>query len=208
MLEIERFQVGSFGNNCFLLYSSGSQDALLIDPAMGSEVALDYLHAQQLSLRYILNTHGHFDHTFNNQLFKNETKASLAIHPDDADFLRNQQQHGLMWGLDVPPSPEPDVLLDQPTFFFDGESFEVFHAPGHSPGSVCFYLKEQNVLFCGDTVFSGSIGRTDLPGGDYNLLLTSIRNSILVLPDETTLYTGHGPLTTVGEERLHNPFLV
>jgi len=158
-------------------------------------------------VRMIVNTHCHCDHCGGNAPLLEKTGAELAIHREDLPLLRSMELQARMFGVDVEPSPDPNRFLNEgDRIEVGGASFRVVHAPGHSPGHIV--LVGDGVVFCGDVLFQGSIGRTDLPGGDYHQLLASIRDKLLVLPDETVAYTGHGPSTTIGDERRTNPFLV
>ncbi|MFQ5532708.1 MAG: MBL fold metallo-hydrolase, partial [Candidatus Methylomirabilales bacterium] len=146
------------------------------------------------------------DHVCGNAFFKAKTGAPVLIHPEDVPLMRQAAQQALAFGFQVPAPPPPDRLLNEGDEVTMGESrLRVFHTPGHTPGGICLY--GEGVVFVGDTLFSGSVGRTDMPGGSYEILLSSIRSKLLSLPDETAVYPGHGPSTTIGEERIHNPFL-
>ena len=159
-------------------------------------------------MKYIVNTHGHFDHISGNGLLKDTLKAEILIHKDDACMLTDPSRNlSYMLGLTI-ISPKPDRLLE------DGEKIEVgelqlivMHTPGHTEGSISLFCKEENAVFTGDTLFAGSVGRTDLPGASLQKLLKSLNDKILKLPDETIVYPGHGGKTTIGRERRTNPFL-
>mgnify|MGYP001332712348 CR=1 FL=1 len=160
----------------------------------------------KLRVKYIVNTHGHFDHVGANRAMKEATGAELLIHGMDADLFQTAEEHASLFGLTTTVSPEPDRLLEEDDVIKVGElSFKVIHVPGHSPGSICLYSPGH--LFVGDVLFAGSIGRTDLPGGDHQGLLDGIRQKLFLLPDATLVHTGHGPDTTLGEEQKTNPFV-
>jgi len=142
-----------------------------------------------------------------NMALKQATDAQLMIHRLDAPMLTYAPQSAAAWGLRADDSPDPDRLLEDGDTIDCGHlQFEVIHTPGHSPGGSCFYLKAENAVFVGDTLFAGSIGRTDLPGGDYDTLIRSIQTRLFILPDATQVYNGHMELTTIGEEKRYNPF--
>jgi len=193
-VRLETFVRGPLQNNVYLLIDEATRLAAIIDPAIGSEDIQDRIAAEGLALRYILNTHGHFDHISGDDFFRKATGAHIAIHEADAPAL--QEQEGI----------EADILLRGGELLELGVTrIAVRHTPGHSPGSVCFLVK--GTLFAGDTLFAGSVGRFDFPGGDPVALLHSIRQQVLSLPDETEVLPGHGRATTVGQERATNPFL-
>jgi glyoxylase-like metal-dependent hydrolase (beta-lactamase superfamily II) len=154
----------------------------------------------------ILNTHGHLDHVAGNAYFKRETGAPIAIHADDAPLLRNVRAQASLYGLRVEESPPADVeLVEGVPLPFDGVTFDVIHTPGHTPGGVC--VRRGNQMLVGDTLFAGSVGRTDLPGGDWETLVASIRGKLFALPDEIHCFPGHEGDTTIGRERRSNPFI-
>ena len=202
-MEVLTFQITPFLVNCFVVKDGG--EALVIDPG---EAAPRLLRAiESCDVRAIVNTHCHCDHCGGNAALKEKTQADLMIHKDELPLLRSMEMQGQMFGVPVTPSPDPDRFLSEgDTLDVGNVSLEVFHAPGHSPGHIV--LVGDGVVFGGDVLFSGSIGRTDLPGGNYRQLLESIRTKLLVLPDDTIVYSGHGPDTTIGTERRTNPFLL
>lgn len=159
-----------------------------------------------LTPELVVDSHGHFDHIGGNAGLVERTGAELLIHGDDLAFLREAGVHAEHWGMEFTASPEPDRLLTGGESLAVGElAFEVIHTPGHSPGGISLYMPGH--LFTGDALFEGSIGRTDLPGGDYATLIRSIRERLLILPDDTVVHPGHGPESTIGRERSGNPFL-
>ena len=202
-MEIHSFQVTPFFENCFVVRDGG--EALVIDPGDVSPKMLRLLAG--CTVRAIVNTHCHCDHCGGNAELKAKTGADLLIHRDELPLLRSMDVQAQMFGIQVAPSPDPDRFMNEGDVLTVGAaSFKVLHAPGHSPGHVV--LVGEGVAFVGDVLFAGSIGRTDLPGGDYGQLLNSIRTKLMGLPDETVVYSGHGPETTIGVERRSNPFLV
>ena len=148
----------------------------------------------------IINTHGHFDHTGDNKRLKEVTGAKLVIHRADAPMILHQGSNGTMWGMEVEESPPPDVYVEERDVITFGDiSLQVLHTPGHSPGGIS--LLSDKMVFVGDTLFAGSIGRTDLPGGDYETLIRSVKEKIFPLGDDVVIYPGHGPKTTVGQKK-------
>ncbi len=205
-LELVRFELGPFEQNAYVLVGPSRRRAAIVDPGFDIEEALRFLERRSLTLDLILNTHGHLDHAAGNRLVKERTGAPLAIHPADVPFLRRLREQAEVYGFDVAPSPEPDLALeDGRALPFDGISIDVIHTPGHTPGGTC--LKFGRRMIVGDTLFRGSVGRTDLPGGSWPDLVASIRGRLFGLPADTVCFPGHGPETTLGHERLTNPFV-
>jgi len=205
-LVVHQMSVGPLQVNCFITSCSKTKEAVVIDPGEEGERILHVAEKQGLKIHKVVNTHGHFDHIGANLHIVEKTGAELLIHADDLPLLQNARNHAEVYGLSVAASPEPDRLLGQGDTFQVGElSFSVFHVPGHSPGGIC--LLTEGHLFVGDVLFSGSIGRTDLPGGDFDSLVEGVRERLFALPDETIVHPGHGPDTTIGRERQNNPFV-
>lgn len=203
---IKKLEVGPIMANCFILGCEDTREAVVIDPGDDADQILMILAKEKLTVKYLINTHGHFDHVGANRRMKEVTGAKLAIHPDDVPMLSELSRSAASFGLSAENSPEPDLLLhDKDTVRFGNITLTVIHTPGHSRGGIALYTPGH--LFAGDTLFAGSIGRTDLPGGDYDTLIASIKRKLLVLPDDTVVYTGHGPETTIADEKRMNPFL-
>ena len=198
---------GIFQENCYLVASETSSDAILIDPGEDAELFLSRLNSEGLTLKAIWLTHGHLDHVDGVQHVVTETGAEVYLHPGDRELYDHVREQGAMLGIRTDAVvPPPDRELAQGDELRVGDCpFCVLHVPGHSPGGVAFL--GDGVVICGDTLFAGSIGRSDLPGGDMQQLLTGIRQQLLSLPDDTVVYPGHGPETTIGVERASNPFL-
>ena len=203
---IKKLEVGPIMANCFILGGESTKEAVVIDPGDDADRILMELGKSNLKVKYLINTHGHFDHVSANKRMKEATGAQIAIHPEDEPMLHELSQSALMFGLASENSPPADILLkdgDEVTF---GEiTLQVIHTPGHSKGGISLYTKGH--LFSGDTLFAGSIGRTDLAGGDYDTLISNIKEKLLIFDDDTIVYTGHGPETTIGNEKRMNPFL-
>lgn len=206
-MKIQAFTVGDLGVNCYVVKDENTKEALVIDPGADADEILTYIKKEELQVKYIVNTHGHADHIGANREVIEATGAALAIHEADLSMLTDEKKNlSLFCGVPV-VSPTADHLLKDGEILNVGAmAFEVIHMPGHSPGGICLYA--QKVLFSGDSLFAESIGRCDFPGGNMRLLVDTIKEKLLRLPDETIVYPGHGPSTDIGWERLHNPYLV
>jgi glyoxylase-like metal-dependent hydrolase (beta-lactamase superfamily II) len=210
---VESQAVGPFFKNGFVVGCEETREAVLIDP--GDEVAslLAFAERSRLSIRHILLTHAHVDHVTGVAAAKRALNVPIHLHTDDLFLYDRAVEMGAMFGLTVEPQPPIDrFYTPAQTIPFGTYEARVHHTPGHCPGGVCLQIGKANTngneLFVGDTLFAGSIGRTDLPGGDYDTLIASIRNVLFPLGDEAIVHSGHGPDTTIGKERLTNPFLV
>lgn len=207
-MKIEIYPVGPFQMNCHLVYDEASKTGVIFDP--GDEVPSLLARIRQLDLKltHILLTHGHIDHVAYAEDLHQALKVPMLLHKADWSMAQNAPRQAAMFGL--PPGPLPVLdgeLTVQKDFVAGPFTFEIRHAPGHSPGSVLFISHPDKTVIAGDVVFQGSIGRTDLPGGNHQQLLDSIAREVLTLPDDYKLLPGHGPATTVGAERRSNPFL-
>jgi glyoxylase-like metal-dependent hydrolase (beta-lactamase superfamily II) len=201
-----RLVVGPLEVNCFILADEKTKEAVIIDPGDDAQEILKIIKEKGLKVKYIINTHGHFDHMGANRALKDATGAALLIHEGDAPMMASAQIQSRAFGMDTTPSPKADRYVKHGDVIKAGEvSLKVLHTPGHSPGGIS--LLEQGMVFTGDALFAGSIGRTDLPGGDLMTLLRSIKTNLMSLPDDTKVFCGHGPASTIGEEREENPFL-
>lgn len=210
MLNISTLVLGLVQTNCYFISDPKTKSAVVIDPAWDGKYILKTAEQQGFHISQIWLTHAHFDHLGGvAELCNMQTPPpKIALHEDDMDLWKSQGIAPL-FGMQIDPGPLPDIKLDHGQKLYLGENeFEVFHTPGHTPGHVVYYCRAEAIVFCGDTIFQGSIGRTDLPGGNYDKLIESIKQFIITLPDETRLLSGHGPETTVGEEKLYNPFLI
>jgi hydroxyacylglutathione hydrolase len=205
-LIVKRFVVGPIETNCYVVTCPETRETVVIDPGGYDAPLAEYIEDLKLPVKYIINTHSHFDHTGGNKKIKEATGAPLLIHKTEAAALSRTSMLGLMFGMRIDKSPPADQFIaggDEITF--GTVTLKVMETPGHSPGSVTLYTDK--VAFVGDALFAGSIGRTDLPGGSYGTLIQSITEKILPLGDDTIVCSGHGPETTVGQEKLYNPFL-
>jgi glyoxylase-like metal-dependent hydrolase (beta-lactamase superfamily II) len=202
-LILKKLVVGPFASNCYIVGSESDNEGMIIDPGASTEQILSSIKELGLNIRLIVLTHGHMDHIGGVKGVKEATGAELAIHSDDARFLRRLSL-STVYNLSFPPPPER-LLKDGDSIDIGGLHFTVLHTPGHSPGGIC--LLGHGVLFSGDTLFNYGIGRTDFPGCSHNQLMDSISTKLMALPDDTVVYPGHGPDTTIGTERRENPFL-
>jgi len=203
---IKELAVGMLMANCIILGCEKTREAAVIDPGDETERILLSLKESKLILKYIINTHGHFDHVGGNKKLKEATGADILIHFLDAPMLSRLSSDATLFGCSAENSPPPDRTLEDNDIISFGEiRLKVIHTPGHSPGGISLYIDDK--LFVGDTLFARSIGRSDLPGGDFNTLISSIKNRLFELGDDVKVFPGHGPNTTIGREKLSNPFV-
>lgn len=208
-LEIVRLALGPVSTNTYLVADPSVGKAAVIDPAWDGQIIIDEAKRLGWEIGHVWLTHAHFDHMGGVAVIADRVSPipTIALHPDDYPLWRRQGD-AAVFGFSIDPGPEPNVPLSHGQVLHLGQyPIEVRHAPGHTPGHVVFYCEKEKVLFSGDVLFKHAIGRTDLSDANYPLLLQSIRNQILTLPDETKVLPGHGPESTVGTERRENPFL-
>jgi len=208
-LEIVSFQLGPVQTNAYLIADSASGDAAVIDPAWDGQIILAEARKRGWRIAHLWYTHAHFDHIGGAGAIADALNPLplVALHPADHDLWK-AAGGGPMFGFNIDPGPEPTIDFTQGQLLRLGSNLiEVRCTPAHSPGHVVFYCPAQGLCFCGDLIFAGSVGRTDLPGGDWETLVRSIQTQIYSLPDETRLLSGHGPETSVGEEKMSNPFV-
>ena len=211
-MTVKTFTFGPFQENTFLVYDE-TMEAVIIDPGClydaEKNILKKYIEDNRIILKRLINTHLHLDHQFGNKFIA----VTYGLQPEacieDEFLLENVSSQARMFGLSINDSTQKIgyYINDNQLINFGNTSFVALHVPGHSPGSLAFYDEKNGVLFAGDVLFKGSIGRTDLAKGDYATLIRSITNRLLTLPDETLVYSGHGPTTTIGIERVNNPFL-
>lgn len=212
MSHVVVFTFNDFSENTYLIQDD-NKECVIIDPGNNSasedKTLSDYIQSNGLTPIRLLNTHCHLDHVFGNKYVADTYKLDLEIHEGEIPVLESTPQVCAMYGIPYPnPSPAPSKFLQAgETINFGETSLSIHFTPGHSPASVSFYNEKEGYIIGGDVLFQGSIGRTDLPGGNFDTLIQSIKDTFLVLPDETRVYSGHGPMTTVGDERARNPFL-
>lgn len=205
-MKIAQMTVGAFGVNCYIVFDEQTKEAIVIDPGDQAEEILSKLAAESLSVNYIVNTHGHADHIGANRMLKEKTGAKIAIHELDAPMLTDAKLNlsAFMGGAVL--SDAADIILkDGDTIDIGGEALTVIHTPGHTKGGVCLLLGD--MLFSGDTLFAESVGRCDFPGGDMRELVDGIQNKLMKLSDSVRVFPGHGPGTSIGRERTHNPYI-
>ncbi|TRZ63989.1 MBL fold metallo-hydrolase [bacterium] len=212
-MRIKIFTVNPFSENSYLYYDDISGDGILIDPGFSNaseEKQLDdFVISNNIHMKYIINTHGHIDHMLGNSYAKEKYACPLLIHEQDVFLLNKAPEQGRMFGVDVKPSPPPDdYITDSTKIELNGTLLEFIHTPGHSPGGICIIDKSNKTVFTGDLIFLQSVGRTDLPGGDFEILMDSIMNKLFgICSDDFVLYPGHMEQTTVKNEKRFNPFL-
>ena len=203
---IKKLTVGPIMANCFIVGCDQTREAAVIDPGDEADRILRTLAEAKLTVTHIINTHGHFDHVGANRRMHKATGAPILIHALDAPMLSLLSRSAAAWGMSAEDSPPPDRIIDEgDTIRFGTVTFQVMHTPGHTPGGVSLLANRH--LFVGDTLFAGSVGRTDFPGGDFDTLKSSIQTKLFVLPEDVQVFTGHGPETTIGEEKRNNPFV-
>lgn len=212
MLKVKAFVFNPIQENTYLLYNERGK-CIIIDPGCyypeENEVLQAYISKSGLQCQLLLNTHCHLDHVFGNKYVAEKYGLKLHIHANEKQMLDLAPASGLLYNLPFDNyAGEIDYIPDSGKIYFDEEELEILFTPGHSPGHLSFYNQKAGFVISGDALFYRSIGRTDLPGGDFDTLIQSIRNKLFALPDETIVYSGHGPQTSIGEEKLENPFLV
>lgn len=211
-MTVKTFTFNPFQENTYLVYDD-TKEAIVIDCGCiidyEKKAFKQYIADNELNIVKVINTHLHLDHQFGNRFLFETYNIAPVAHAEDEFLLENVKSQGAMFG--IPLKEEAQTLSgyieDYQIFTFGSTSFKALHVPGHSPGSVAFYFENENAVFVGDVLFKSSIGRTDLPKGDYATLIRSIQNRLLPLPDSTIVYSGHGPTTTIGEEKVNNPYL-
>mgnify|MGYP003369672605 CR=1 FL=1 len=208
MLKILQISVTAYAQNCRLIYNDETNEGCVVDPGGKAQIIADYAKEHNICIKSILLTHGHLDHIGGvSELIKLTCANVYGPCIEDKSLIDNIKEQSSLLGLNDAESFEFESIYDgQKIKVFDDFEIEVLKTPGHTPGGVCYLCRKYNFILTGDTLFKGSIGRTDFPGGDYNALMDSIQNKLLNLDDEITVLSGHGESSTIGFERLHNPF--
>jgi hydroxyacylglutathione hydrolase len=211
MASIQSFVNNPYQENTYILYDD-SLECVIIDPGMYTateqNTVVNFIKANNLKPVLLLNTHCHVDHVLGNKFVFDQYGLKPKFHIGESEVLEAVIAYAPAMGFRYEPSPLPDEYLPETgTISFGNTELQLIFAPGHSPAHLCFYDKDANVLVGGDVLFRSSIGRTDLPGGNYNLLINNIKEKLFSLPDDCTVYPGHGPETTIGYEKQHNPYL-
>lgn len=211
MTKIRVFAFNPLQVNTYLLYDESGQ-CVIIDPACYEDpekrALSEFIKKEKLKPVMALNTHCHIDHILGNNFVTKEFSIPLKTHKDSLMFIEKGKEYAMTFGFEVQELKKPDGYLeDGEVIEFGQQQLELIHTPGHADGSICFYHKQSGLLLCGDVLFRAGIGRTDLPTGDFDTLIESIKQKLFVLPDDVIVYPGHGPETTIGEEKRSNPFL-
>ncbi len=211
MAVVVALTYNAFEENTYIVYDE-TNECIIFDPGCNSNDEREHLKAfiqsKNLNPVKLINTHCHLDHIFGNKFIYDTYGLLPEIHRGELPVLKAAPQIGMMYGVPCELSPEPVVYIeDADIISFGNTNFQTSLAPGHSPASLCFINEKDNFVIAGDVLFYESIGRTDLPGGDYDTLIKSIQNNLMILPDDMVVYNGHGPATTIGHERRYNPFL-
>lgn len=203
---IKSVVVGPLDVNCYLLGCEDTKVAAIIDPGDNADEIIKIIDNEGLNPKFIINTHAHFDHISGVKAVQERYKIDFFLHKEDLFLVESASEQAAAFGLSHIPKPEVDKFVNNgDTISLGDKVINVIHTPGHSPGGTCYHI--ENNVFVGDTMFAGSIGRTDLPGGSYETLINSIKERLFPLGDNTIVYPGHGPSTTIENERKHNPFL-
>lgn len=211
-MKVARFEFSLFGINTYVVYDPSTSECAIIDPGMmgvrEQDAMVNFIRKNNLKVLYIINTHLHIDHSIGNAFSKETYGAPVLAHKDDEPLGNAIKQQAIMFGMNekVDNVSVDSYLKEGDVVKIGNGELHVLHVPGHSPGSIVLYDKEDGFMIVGDVLFNGSIGRTDLPGGSHRQLLDGIREKLFTLPDDTVVYPGHGPATTIGNEKRHNPF--
>jgi len=211
-MTVKTFVFSPFQENTYIVYSD-SKDAIIIDAGCYNDVEKQnlkhFIESNDLNIKYLLNTHLHLDHQFGNKFVSNTFGLEPQAHIEDEFLLENVNAQARSFGMNINEDAQKlgKYIVDNEVIEFANSQILALHVPGHSPGSLAFYFEKEGMLFVGDVLFRGSIGRTDLPKGDYATLINSITKKLLPLPDSTVVYSGHGPTTTIGYEKINNPYL-
>jgi hydroxyacylglutathione hydrolase len=211
MIKVQSFTFNPIQENTYVLYDE-TGECVIIDPGcyddQERQELVNFIHVKDLKPVHLLNTHCHLDHIFGNAYVAKTWKLKLSIHKKDLPVLAAFLQSAKLYGMNAEPSPDPEIFLEEgDKIKFGNSELEIAFTPGHSPGSITFFSRTDKFMIAGDVLFYGSIGRTDLPGGDFQTLINSIKEKLFPLGDDMQVYSGHGPATNIGFERQNNPFL-
>jgi hydroxyacylglutathione hydrolase len=212
-MKIKKFVINPFRMNCYIYYDKITNEGIIIDPATydkhEEDEIINFVESKKIKLRYVINTHGHIDHVLGNKFAKSCFNIPLLIHKDDLFLIEDAKMHGLIFGIDIDDVPPPDDFITEGLIIkLNNTEINFIHTPGHSPGGVCIVDYANKNIFCGDIIFKGTIGRTDLLGGNMDVLLNSIKNKLFLKCDnDFILYPGHMEETTIEKEKKYNLFL-
>lgn len=212
MIQLKKFTFNPFQENTYLVWDETTKETAVIDPGCSGETEehnlLSFIEENNLSIKYLINTHCHIDHVLGNKLVKEKFNCDFYAPELDIPLLKNVTEQAKMFGMEIEPSPLPDHYITEDLQLSLGDSaINFIFTPGHTPGEYCLLFKDEQICISGDVLFYEGIGRTDLWGGDYNTILKSISEKLFILEDEIKVYPGHGDATTIGHEKVHNPFL-
>ena len=212
MIKIEKFIFSHFSENTYIIWEDDSFEAAIVDPGCYDEneekIIADFISTNNLKIKYLINTHCHIDHIFGCEFIKQKYNPIYLIPEQDLPLLQNADKQAETFGIEMKIPPKPDNFITEDTILELAENeLKFYFTPGHTQGEYCIYIQEDKILISGDVLFKGSIGRTDLWGGDYDTLLDSINNKLMVIPNDVKVFPGHGEETTIGDEKTHNPFL-
>jgi len=213
MIKVKVFTFNLFNENTIVLWDDETKEAAVIDPGTSThdeeKMLSDFISSENLEIKYLINTHCHIDHILGCKFVKEKYNPVYYAPEKDIPLLDHAQQQAQMFDIIMEKLPKPDQLIEETTEISIGNSkLKFLFTPGHTPGEICIYLEKENICITGDVLFNESIGRTDLWGGDYDTLIDSIENRLLILPDDVVIYPGHGETSTIGYEKQNNPFLV
>ncbi|MBU0475856.1 MAG: MBL fold metallo-hydrolase [Bacteroidetes bacterium] len=211
-MKVQKFIFSPFQENTYIVWDEDTKDAIIIDPGCLSkteEAELEnFISQNNLEVKYLFNTHGHLDHIFGNAFIKSRFNPIHYASEKDMPLFERAEEQAESFGLTMKKSPNPDFYFNESEILkIIGTEIKLIFTPGHTPGEFCIYFPNENTCFTGDVLFNESIGRTDLWGGNYETLMHSIISKLLILPDETTIYPGHGEKSTIQNEKMNNPFL-
>lgn len=207
-LKLETLVLGQLGTNCYILYDEDTKSAMVTDPAADADRIIDFAQSKGLKITLIALTHGHFDHMLALKELKEKTGAKLMVYEKTERFLQDRVLNLCHYmGIELPPVKADHILKDGDIIDFCGNELKVISTPGHTEDSICYWIEKEKILISGDTLFRFSVGRWDHPTGDMKQEITSLKEKLMVLPDDVAVYPGHGSATTIGEERRGNPYI-